>query len=111
MHGSASTRGVSPSDLRRINERVVLEAMTPGERYRVTELMRRSGLTRVTVTDVLRQLQDKGWIAAQSSSGGRGRPAQVFSRVVAEGLVGGLDLGAYEVAASEIGRASCRERG
>src|SRR5699024_11689093 len=54
----------------------------------------------ISVTDVLRQLQDKGWIAAQPSSGGRGRPAQVFSRVVAEGLVGGLDLGAYEVAAS-----------
>src|SRR5690625_6545739 len=69
MHGSASARGVSPSDLRRINERVVLEAMTPGERYRLTELMRRTGLTRVTVTDVLRQLQDKGWVAAQASSG------------------------------------------
>lgn len=100
MHGSASERGVSPSDLRRINERVVLAAMAPGERYRVTELMRSTGLTRVTVTDVLRQLQDKGWVAAQASSGGRGRPAQVFSRVVAEGLVGGLDLGAYEVAAA-----------
>lgn len=100
MHKAASARGVSPSDLRRINERVVLGVMAPGELYRVTELMRSTGLTRVTVTDVLRQLQEKGWVAAQASSGGRGRPAQVFGRVVARGLVAGLDLGAYEVAAS-----------
>lgn len=97
---SAEIRGVSPSDLRRINERVVLDAMAPGESYRVTELMRTTALTRVTVTDVLRQLQDKGWVTAQASSGGRGRPAQVFGRVVAPGVVGGLDLGAHEVAAS-----------
>lgn len=100
MESSAAIRGVSPSDLRRINERVVLEAMSAGKSYRVTELMQATALTRVTVTDVLRQLQEKGWVAAQASSGGRGRPAQVFSRLVAPGVVGGLDLGAHEVAAS-----------
>ena len=100
MDSSAAIRGVSPSDLRRINERVVLEAMSVGTSYRVTELMHATGLTRVTVTDVLRQLQEKGWVAAQASSGGRGRPAQVFGRVVPAGVVGGLDLGAHEVAAS-----------
>lgn len=100
VESSAAIRGVSPADLRRINERVVLEAMAPGGHYRVTELMRTTALTRVTVTDVLRQLQEKGWVTAQASSGGRGRPAQVFGRVVAAGVVGGLDLGAHEVAAS-----------
>lgn len=100
MDSSAAIRGVSPSDLRRINERVVLEAMSAGTSYRVTELMQTTALTRVTVTDVLRQLQEKGWVTAQASSGGRGRPAQEFGRVVAPGVVGGLDLGAHEVAAS-----------
>ena len=100
MESPAAIRGVSPADLRRINERVVLEAMTPGACYRVTELMQTTALTRVTVTDVLRQLQEKGWVTAQASSGGRGRPAQEFGRVVAPGVVAGLDIGAHEVAAS-----------
>lgn len=100
VESSAAIRGVSPSDLRRINERVVLEAMSPGESYRVTELIETTALTRVTVTDVLRQLQDKGWVTARASTGGRGRPAQVFGRVVAPGVVAGLDLGAHELAAS-----------
>src|SRR5699024_8496058 len=66
--------------------------------YRVNELMTITNLTRVTVTDVLRQLQDKGWVAPHSTSRGRGRPAQIYGRVVPGGPVAGLEIGAYELA-------------
>src|SRR5699024_3245768 len=97
---STKPRGVNPSDLRRINEGVVLAAMGPSHQYRVNELMRITNLTRVTVTDVLRQLQDKGWVAPHSTSRGRGRPAQIYGRVVPGGTVAGLGIGAYELAAT-----------
>lgn len=97
---STKARGVNPSDLRRINEGVVLAAMGPSHQYRVNELMRITNLTRVTVTDVLRQLQDKGWVAPHSTSRGRGRPAQIYGRVVPGGTVAGLEIGAYELAAT-----------
>src|SRR5699024_11529915 len=53
-----------------------------------------------TVTDVLRQLQDKGWVAPHSLSRGRGRPAQIYRRVVPGGTVAGMEIGAYEVGAT-----------
>src|SRR5699024_5718777 len=97
---STKARGVNPSDLRRINEGVVLAAMGLSHQYRVNELMTITNLTRVTVTDVLRQLQDKRWVAPHSTSRGRGRPAQIDGRVVPDGTVAGLEIGAYEVAAT-----------
>ena len=96
-----SGNGVAPADLRRVNERVVLAAMDVTQSWRVAELMRVTGLTRVTVMDVLRGLQDKNWVLAESAtSGGRGRPAAVFRRQVADGLVAGLDIGAYDLRAA-----------
>lgn len=98
----APGNGVTPADLRRVNERVVLEAMADdADLWRVADLMRATGLTRVTVVDVLRGLQDKEWVGVEPMApGGRGRPATGFRRRVPPGLAAGLDLGAHRVRAS-----------
>lgn len=98
VSGAHAARGVNPSDLRRINERVVLTAMGPNQQFRVTDLMAATALTRVTVTDVLRQLREKGWVTAEASSGGRGRPAQVYSRLTPPGFAAGMEIGSHDIA-------------
>lgn len=98
----ARSNGVTPADLRRVNERVVLDAMGDDSAlWRVADLMAVTGLTRVTVVDVLRGLQDKEWVLGEPvAPGGRGRPATGFRRRVPDGLVAGLDLGAHRVRVS-----------
>lgn len=103
----SSSNGVTPADLRRVNERVVIDAMGDSamgdgaDLWRVADLMRATGLTRVTVVDVLRGLQDKDWVAGEPvTPGGRGRPATGFRRRVPAGLVAGLDVGAHRVQVS-----------
>lgn len=95
--------GVAPSDLRRHNEQVVLSAMTGGKSWRATELMGATGLTRVTVMDVLRQLETRDWLVSESAgTGERGRPATLFRRRSPEGLTLGLELGAHDVSATAV---------
>lgn len=99
--GMHSAHGVAPGDLRRMNEQVVLTEMAGARPWRVTDLMRATGLTRATVADVLRDLQQKEWVTAEANTGGgRGRPATVFRRHSPAGVVVGLDIGAHELRAT-----------
>lgn len=97
----ATGAGVAPSDLRRLNEQVVLSAMTGGRHWRATELMGATGLTRVTVMDVLRQLEAREWLVSETAeTGERGRPAKTFRRRSPDGFVLGVELGAHDVTVS-----------
>lgn len=95
--------GASPSDLRRLNEQVVLSAMSGGQWWRATELMHTTGLTRVTVMDVLRQLETRDWLGSETAgTGERGRPATKFRRREPDGVVLGVEVGAHDVSVTTI---------
>ncbi|WP_163566797.1 ROK family transcriptional regulator [Fodinicola feengrottensis] len=87
--------------LRQINERAVLAAIRVGGELRLAELVSLTGLTRASLTEVIRGLRDKGWVVEQDAmTAGRGRPAHRYRFHAEAGHVVGLDIGAYAVKAA-----------
>jgi predicted NBD/HSP70 family sugar kinase len=86
--------------LRQINERAVLELVRTAENLRVAEIATATGLTRVSVVEVLKSLEEKGWVTVEAPVvAGRGRPAQRYRFRAEAGRVVGVDIGAHSVRA------------
>lgn len=90
-------RPASPSSMRSWNEYVVLNKLT-SDPQRISELTLSTGLTAPALGDVLRGLQEKGWVrSSEPDTPGRGRPAQLYSLCQPQGCVVGVDIGAHAV--------------
>ena len=62
------------SRLRQLNALAVIKALKGGPSLTLTEVAKRTGLSRASTEDVVRELLQKGWVAeAGATTGGVGR--------------------------------------
>jgi predicted NBD/HSP70 family sugar kinase len=98
--GTSGTAG--PPLLRLINQGKVLAVLRAGGPMRVGELARLSGLSRPTVSHVVDQLSEAGWVdfLEREPDGQRqlGRPARVARFRADAGYVLGIDIGPHQTA-------------
>lgn len=86
--------------LRQLNARAVIRALRGEEPLALTEVARRTGLSRASTEDIVRELLGHGWITeVLPASGVRGRPARRYRFHSEMGKVLGLDVGTHEVVA------------
>lgn len=91
-------KGAAPALMRQLNERAVLQELAAHHPARVTDFATALGITRAAVSDVLRQLELKGWVQQVGPVvEGRGRPAVRWERNFGDGCVAGLDIGAHAI--------------
>ena len=88
-------RSATPTLLRDLNERTVLEAIRSGAPISRAEISRRVGISKPTVSQTLESLLDSGLVReADDHGGGPSYGATFFEPVHEAALVLGLDLGA-----------------
>lgn len=102
MTGPGRSPAVSTTVLRRINQQLALDALIGAESLTASELMARTGLSRVTAHAVCDDLKDIGWVrelppTGPASAAGIGRPARTYAFDAIAGLVVGIDLGVSTV--------------
>ncbi|MED7926215.1 ROK family protein [Nonomuraea sp. LP-02] len=89
------------SRLRQLNALAVIRALQGRPPLTLTELAKRTGLSRASTEDVARELLRKGWLAeAEPAPGGVGRPARRYRFRAEAGRVLGLDIGGHNVRAT-----------
>ncbi|MEU6728163.1 ROK family protein [Nonomuraea wenchangensis] len=89
------------SRLRQLNALAVIRALQGRPPLTLTELAKRTGLSRASTEDVARELLRKGWLAeADPAPGGVGRPARRYRFRAEAGRVLGLDIGGHNVRAT-----------
>lgn len=104
------TRPGTPSLLRAINDRAVLDLLLSTGPLARTEIGVRTGLSKVTVSQLLGRLEARGMVeVVGSQAGGRGPNAALYSVVPALGHAAGVDVGpdAITVAVADITGAVC----
>lgn len=71
----------SPADVRRNNRRLIFSLLFPTNQYSRAELGRRTGLSRVAVSDVVNQMLGEGLLreTGQAPSGGKGKRGTLVS--------------------------------
>ena len=88
--------------LRRINQAHVLSAVRSSEALRLGDVAKITGLSRPTVTNVLEELHDAGWVKFcddhPEGRAGLGRPARMIQFRAGAGYVVGIDIGAHRTA-------------
>ncbi|MER8000076.1 ROK family transcriptional regulator [Streptomyces sp. NPDC095613] len=90
------------SQLRRLNALAVLDALRgePALTLTLTELAGRTGLSRASTEDVVRDLVERGWVAEVAPAPGTlGRPARRYRFRSDAGRVLGVDIGGHKVLA------------
>lgn len=88
------------SRLRRLNSLAVIGALRTGPALTLTELARRTGLSRASTEDVVRELLERGWLAEVAAAAGTvGRPARRFRFRADAGRVLGVDIGGHKILA------------
>ncbi|WP_308249885.1 ROK family transcriptional regulator [Sphaerisporangium fuscum] len=88
------------SRLRQHNALVMIRALRGGAVLTLTELAKRTGLSRASTEDVVRELTERGWVAeAEPTAGAVGRPARRFRFRADAGRVLGVDIGGHKVLA------------
>ncbi len=103
----------SPGALRSDNRRRILDALRRGGTASQAEIARRTGLSRATVSNIVRDLRAVDWITVNGTDGGR-RGSEVSLNRQA-GLVVGVDFGHrhVRVAVADVGHTihaeTCRE--
>src|ERR1700739_1750103 len=93
----------TPSLLRELNDRAALELLLAEGPLTRAQLSERTGVSKVTVCQMLARLEDRGLVMiAGEQAGGRGPNAALYSLVPARAYVAGLyvgtDLGSSAVA-------------
>ncbi|WP_018348151.1 ROK family protein [Longispora albida] len=89
------------SRLRQLNALTVVRALRGQQPQVVSDLVRRTGLSRPSCEDLLGVLLDQGWAAVEPpAAGGLGRPARRYRFRAEAGRVLGMDIGAYHVRAA-----------
>jgi len=89
--GRAPTRPGTPSLLRELNDRAALALLLDGESLTRAQLSERTGVSKVTVAQMLARLEERGLVTAVgSNSGGRGPNAALYSVVPSSAYVAAL---------------------
>lgn len=87
-------RGVrpgTPSLLRELNDRAALELLLAGEPLTRAQISERTGVSKVTVSQMLTRLEERGLVTvAGEQAGGRGPNAALYSVVPSSAYIAGL---------------------
>ncbi|MEU8828128.1 ROK family protein [Streptomyces sp. NPDC048636] len=94
-------RGGDLSRLRQLNARAVVRVLRGEPPLTLSEIARRTGLSRASTDDVVRQLTAQGWVAeAERTAGTIGRPARRYRFCADAGRVLGVEVGERQVTAT-----------
>ncbi|MGR6922272.1 ROK family protein [[Actinomadura] parvosata] len=97
---AAEMSGGDLSRLRQLNALAVIRALKGQPSLTLTEVAKRTGLSRASTEDVVRELLQKGWVAeAGATAGGVGRPARRYRFRADAGRVLGVDIGGHKIRA------------
>ncbi|WP_020390796.1 ROK family transcriptional regulator [Kribbella catacumbae] len=88
------------SRLRQLNGLAVIRALRDDKALTLTELAKRTGLSRASTEDVARELIGRGWVAeVEPTAGTVGRPARRYRFRADAGRVLGVDIGGHTIRA------------
>ena len=88
---SASSRPGTPSLLRELNDRAALRLLLDGQSLTRSQLSEMTGVSKVTVAQMMARLEDRGLVtAAGELAGGRGPNATLYAVVPSSAWVAGL---------------------
>ena len=93
QHGARGTRvrPGTPSLLRELNDRAALDLLLGGEMLTRSQISEYTGVSKVTVSQMLTRLEERGLVAiAGEQAGGRGPNAALYSVVPSSAYVAGL---------------------
>lgn len=94
------TTGGDLSQLRRLNSLALITALREESAQTMTDLSRRTGLSRASTEDVVRDLVERGWVAVVPPAAGTvGRPARRYRFRADAGHVLGIDIGGHKILA------------
>jgi len=97
---SQEATGGDLSRLRQLNAVAVLRVLRGDQPLTLTELSRRTGLSRASTEDVARDLLGRGWVTEVSPAGGTvGRPARRYRFHAEAGRLLGVDIGGHKILA------------
>ncbi|TYB66049.1 ROK family transcriptional regulator [Nonomuraea sp. PA05] len=97
---AAEMSGGDLSRLRQLNALAVIKVLQGQPSLTLTEVAKRTGLSRASTEDVVRELLQKGWVAeAGATAGGVGRPARRYRFRADAGRVLGIDIGGHKIRA------------
>ncbi|MER8012011.1 ROK family transcriptional regulator [Streptomyces sp. NPDC094149] len=92
------TSGGDLSQLRRLNSLALIKALREEPAQTLTDLSRRTGLSRASTEDVVRDLVERGWVAVVPPAAGMvGRPARRYRFRSDAGHVLGIDIGGHKI--------------
>jgi predicted NBD/HSP70 family sugar kinase len=97
---SEETVGGDLSRLRQLNASAVLRELRGDQPLTLTELSKRTGLSRASTEDVARDLLGRGWLAEVAPAlGSVGRPARRYRFNAGAGRLLGVDIGGHKALA------------
>ncbi|HTU05794.1 MAG TPA: ROK family transcriptional regulator [Trebonia sp.] len=103
--GAAPARPGTPSLLRELNDRAALNLLLDGSSLTRAQLSELTGVSKVTVAQMLARLEERGLVAAVgASSGGRGPNAALYSVVPSSAYVAALyvEMGQVRTAVADV---------
>jgi predicted NBD/HSP70 family sugar kinase len=90
-HPETRVRPGTPSLLRELNDRAALDLLLGGEMLTRSQISEYTGVSKVTVSQMLTRLEERGLVAiAGEQAGGRGPNAALYSVVPSSAYVAGL---------------------
>jgi predicted NBD/HSP70 family sugar kinase len=111
---TSGSRPGTPSLLRELNDRAALRLLLDGRSLTRSQLSELTGVSKVTVAQMLARLEDRGLVAAVGEqAGGRGPNATLYSVVPSSAYVAGLyvEQGMVAVAVADVtGRVAAEVR-
>src|SRR5215469_13746078 len=107
MQSQPATRGRpgTPSLLRELNDRAALDLLLGGEMLTRSQISEYTGVSKVTVAQMLARLEDRGLVTiAGEQAGGRGPNAALYSVVPSSAYVAGLyvDMDLVSAAVADV---------
>lgn len=105
MPGGTAGRPGIPSLLRELNDRAALELLLPGESLTRAQLAEATGVSKVTVAQMLSRLEDRGLVSVTGElAGGRGPNAALYSVVPSSAYVAALyvESGVMSTAVADV---------
>jgi predicted NBD/HSP70 family sugar kinase len=88
------------SRLRQLNSLAAVRALRNGQPLTLTALAKRTGLSRTSTEDVIRELAERGWVVeVEPATGTPGRPARRYRFRADAGRVLGVDVGGHTIRA------------
>lgn len=102
---TSGSRPGTPSLLRELNDRAALRLLLDGRSLTRSQLSELTGVSKVTVAQMLARLEDRGLVAAVGEqAGGRGPNATLYSVVPSSAYVAGLyvEQGMVAVAVADV---------